>query len=585
MSVLYDGINSSDEEAQQLDSPTERFSSSVRWLRSVVALLGFVAVFVAGYGLRVRPETHSLAAATLGQGLIEEFDPMETYQSIFQCNPFIFHCPLPLFKQSALAGQSAVQAQESCCHDYDVLSVQWPFQFPECGTHRCETCWLESNEKELPSHRAASLGAVSWAAALAVTGRRHVEPKGLTGRRLQTANATQFGSDPTRHAGLPSKQIIAPVKYGMRNHYANVCPRINDWAEYYLNFDNENIHARVYRSESTKLAVIAFRGTQPGSVKNWEVDADIHMKHIYLGPSGPGRPDGPSSSNVHEGFFEALEKVLPHVRKWVEGYVEGTQGMFGVPPAYTGWKLVFTGHSLGGALAILAATMAESQGWQRLPDAVVTFGAPRVADHNLSMWWESHSLCEKLLRVSVYNDAVHWMPFDGLSVLDNVFDCIKIPGSCRDTSPLHIASRWANVCPQSEFIIPGAMKGINSELKDFSALGGILSHFLNNGLFGYGYGVVNGPLVLMDDYCGVTPAVFPRFDCTVIEDLTGSQCVGLSHDPHAIGPDDCQSNCCQDLYCEVWQYFTDGRCWRGRSETCSKDHKWAKDVIASQRVH
>lgn len=32
-----------------------------------------------------------------------------------------------------------------------------------------------------------------------------------------------------------------------------------------------------------------------------------------------------SVANVHEGFYLELQRVLPHVRKWVEGYIEGTQ--------------------------------------------------------------------------------------------------------------------------------------------------------------------------------------------------------------------------------------------------------------------
>lgn len=32
-----------------------------------------------------------------------------------------------------------------------------------------------------------------------------------------------------------------------------------------------------------------------------------------------------STANVHEGFYLELQRVLPHVRKWVEGYIEGTK--------------------------------------------------------------------------------------------------------------------------------------------------------------------------------------------------------------------------------------------------------------------
>eukprot|EP00913_Durusdinium_trenchii_P025310 g23760.t1 len=130
-------------------------------------------------------------------------------------------------------------------------------------------------------------------------------------------------------------------------------------------------------------------------------------KHGFREPPGQHKAAS-STANVHEGFYLELQRVLPHVRKWVEGYIEGTKGLFGIP-SY--WKLVFTGHSLGAALAILAATLAEAEGWARTPDAVVAFGAPRLADQALSDWWESRDLCGKILRVAVQNDVITWMPF------------------------------------------------------------------------------------------------------------------------------------------------------------------------------
>lgn len=42
------------------------------------------------------------------------------------------------------------------------------------------------------------------------------------------------------------------------------------------------------------------------------------------------RSQASSVANVHEGFFLELQRVLPHVRKWVEGYIEGTQAAEGL---------------------------------------------------------------------------------------------------------------------------------------------------------------------------------------------------------------------------------------------------------------
>lgn len=31
-----------------------------------------------------------------------------------------------------------------CCESYDAVPMLWPYQFPECGRHRCPSCWLSS---------------------------------------------------------------------------------------------------------------------------------------------------------------------------------------------------------------------------------------------------------------------------------------------------------------------------------------------------------------------------------------------------------------------------------------------------------
>jgi hypothetical protein len=49
-----------------------------------------------------------------------------------------------------------------------------------------------------------------------------------------------------------------------------------------------NIHARVFKSSRRKLAIVAFRGTQFESAKNWHVDADIQRIPMTLGISDMG---------------------------------------------------------------------------------------------------------------------------------------------------------------------------------------------------------------------------------------------------------------------------------------------------------
>lgn len=98
-----------------------------------------------------------------------------------------------------------------------------------------------------------------------------------------------------------------------------------------------------------RVSIVAFRGTE--GLGDWLHNIDI------LGTDFP-----PTGGRVHGGFVRAWSVVGDLVRRALD---EG-QGR-------TVW---FTGHSLGGAIAVLAAA-AEAA---RKPAGVVTFGQPRLLD-------------------------------------------------------------------------------------------------------------------------------------------------------------------------------------------------------------
>jgi len=67
----------------------------------------------------------------------------------------------------------------------------------------------------------------------------------------------------------------------------------------------------------------------------------------------------PNGGNVHAGFAHALNKLLPTLGPELE--------------SIDSHRILFTGHSLGAAMATLFASV-------RKPDALYTFGCPRVGD-------------------------------------------------------------------------------------------------------------------------------------------------------------------------------------------------------------
>eukprot|EP00931_Biecheleriopsis_adriatica_P089983 TRINITY_DN64037_c0_g1_i1.p1 TRINITY_DN64037_c0_g1~~TRINITY_DN64037_c0_g1_i1.p1 ORF type:complete len:622 (+),score=112.86 TRINITY_DN64037_c0_g1_i1:42-1907(+) len=582
------------------------------WSRRVILLTVLsVILTVACLGVRSNVEGTQQAekSSSLTGHLLSRFELVEAWKMLTGGDPFAFKCPLPVIDRMALLSLEGVAASSDCCKSYDILPGLWPYQFPECGHEHCPTCWRYTGQVNLSQNPVRSLAGLGYAAALAVSGPPVMRQSGLhteEARKLQahlpaaassmlramdTASSPSTGSpsrDVTRHAGLPYKQIIANAKHGLRERDVNVCPKISDWEQYFLNDDKENVHARVYKSSSARVAVVSFRGTQATSMRNWEIDSDIMMIPMELGKPGPYKVTAPYAANVHQGFYLELQRVLPHVKKWVEGYADGTKGVWGVP---ADWKLVFTGHSLGAALATLAATLAEAEEWTRKPDAVVAFGSPRLADAALGEWWESRGLCDKMLRVAVYNDVVTWMPLmEPVQVMDSFTYCLQNLQSCFKklaTGPkrLHPSKRWAHVCPSRELVVPGAMKGVNAEMADFSAMGGVLAHFMANSLFGYGHGVLNSDIVNYDSYCGLSEEVFPAATCKALEQLDSVVCFGLERDEVAKTAEQCQQNCCDDSFCSVWQFMKTGQCWRGRSQHCTSAHPYAADVVKGQRVH
>lgn len=105
-------------------------------------------------------------------------------------------------------------------------------------------------------------------------------------------------------------------------------------------------HCFVTVSNDQKLAAVAFRGTD----KDDPTDLGDDVNALCVPWEGGGK--------VHCGFRDGLAKVLPAL----DNALKSVSG-----------RLLFTGHSLGAALATLLAGI-------KTPDALYTFGSPRVGD-------------------------------------------------------------------------------------------------------------------------------------------------------------------------------------------------------------
>ena len=134
-------------------------------------------------------------------------------------------------------------------------------------------------------------------------------------------------------------------------------------------------HAAVWASGSTIF--VGFRGTDPRSYEDLRTDFDARQTRL-----GDG-------ALVHAGFYRAWRAVRGDVRRAIDAAAGGREA-----------TVCYTGHSLGGALATLAAS--ESGG------RLVTFGCPRVGDAVFaSSFCET---CGDAVRVVTAGDVVPRLP-------------------------------------------------------------------------------------------------------------------------------------------------------------------------------
>jgi hypothetical protein len=98
--------------------------------------------------------------------------------------------------------------------------------------------------------------------------------------------------------------------------------------------------------------IVAFAGSDPLKFEDWITDFTPKI----------------SMANLHTGFEQAVASIWPDIKDAIEKRPADERALF------------FTGHSLGGALALIAAARAVRDLDQSSATAVYTFGGPRVGD-------------------------------------------------------------------------------------------------------------------------------------------------------------------------------------------------------------
>ncbi|HBZ68545.1 MAG TPA: hypothetical protein DEP35_01830, partial [Deltaproteobacteria bacterium] len=163
------------------------------------------------------------------------------------------------------------------------------------------------------------------------------------------------------------------ARLGLEGH---ACVRIAQRVDAMLIFST----AYIVQSACGRVAVLCYRGTEPTNLANWLGDAEIGFESSTLSLA-----DGATQVRVHSGFHRNVRATFADVLRELAVAAEGrslADHARGVDHPLE--ALYVTGHSLGGAMALLFGLAVFGNPAHRAVAgrlrAVYTFGQPMALD-------------------------------------------------------------------------------------------------------------------------------------------------------------------------------------------------------------
>ncbi len=257
---------------------------------------------------------------------------------------------------------------------------------------------------------------------------------------------------------------ISQLAYEVRDAPAKVAPVLRRWnleLVDLLSHKNRSLvplaSTRGIVASGRGATIVAFAGTDPLAIGNWITNFTL----------------GPRAREAHFGFEAAVHAV------W-----DGLRVALRDRPAQ---PLFITGHSLGGALAVIAAERAARE-LSILATGVYTFGAPRVAASGFFGAYKAAGLAERTYRLVHGHDVIATMPPSrfGFRHVGRMLNCGRAGRFASD------AALSASDCDDPPFV-DTLKNGYRQRWRDF--LTGSFPESSRSGLLGWYQRYVLPPLI------------------------------------------------------------------------------------------
>lgn len=151
-----------------------------------------------------------------------------------------------------------------------------------------------------------------------------------------------------------------------------------DLRQYFKSFEHRETDTQAFLFRKREHIILVFRGTE--KFQDWQTNLSLSLSKFLSAPPNKSSTKEISLGKAHRGFLKALKSIEADVVEtldlWGARSIPSTEidSDDQVEPP----KLWITGHSLGGALAALAAVSLKCQDFNVA--GLYTFGQPRVGD-------------------------------------------------------------------------------------------------------------------------------------------------------------------------------------------------------------